>query len=288
LKSKSRGPQLTQEDLDVLVSLGSQAVLAIENARLHEDLLRRSDFERELTFASEVQLSFLPNQRPHPPAYECFDYYEPARLVGGDYFDYVSLPDGRVAIGLGDVAGKGMPAALLMARLYSAVRLQLFTQPSPAKVLAALNDESFVQGLGHRFITFVLLMLNPQTHELTIANAGHMPPIIRSRDGKATSFGVKDSGMPFGISRNQDFRELKIPMEPGSAVIVYTDGVTDAMNPADELFGRAKLEQVVAAAAPSAGDLIKTIVKEVDRFCGARLQQDDMCLVCVRRLPKSE
>ena len=95
-----------------------------------------------------------------------------------------------------------------------------------------------MQGIGHRFITFVLLMLDPQTHELTIANAGHMPPIVRSPDGKAASIGQKESGLPLGISSKQEYRELKIGMEPGTAVIVYTDGLTDAMNPANELFGR--------------------------------------------------
>ena len=101
-----------------------------------------SDIERQLTFAVQVQLGFLPNQRPNPPGYECFDYYEPAQTVGGDYFDYIALPDGRIAIGLADVAGKGIPAALLMARLYSAVRLHLFTQPTSAKVLSGSTRRS--------------------------------------------------------------------------------------------------------------------------------------------------
>ncbi len=144
-----------------------------------------------------------------------------------------------------------------------------------------------MQGIGDRFITFVLLVLDPQTHELTIANAGHMPPIVRSTDGKAASIGQEDSGMPLGISQNQDYQELKIAMEPGMAVVVYTDGLTDAMSPANELFGRARLEQIIAAATVPAGELVKAIVKEVDRFCGTRLQGDDLCLVCVRRLPSN-
>jgi len=131
-------------------------------------------------------------------------------------------------------------------------------------------------------------MLDPQTHELTIANAGHMPPIVRSPDGNAASIGQEGSGMPLGISRTQDYRELKIAMEPGTAVIVYTDGVTDAASRADELFGRTRLEEFIAAAtAPAAAELVKAIVKEVDCFCGTRLQRDDMCLVCVRRLPSN-
>ncbi len=284
LQTQSLRQQFTQSDLDVLVSVGSQAILAIENARLHEDLLRRSDIERELRFATQVQLGFLPDRRPDPPGYEFFDYYEPAERVGGDYFDYIELNDGRIVIGLADVAGKGIPAALLMARLYSSVRLHLFSQPTPAKALSALNTEIHAQGMGHRFVTFVLLTLDPVRHELSIANAGHLPPIIRAGDGKTYSLGRTESGMPLGIKAEQEYRELKLALDPGTSVVVYTDGITEAMNAANELFGRVRLEQFVSSVSGSSEDLTKAIVTEVDRFCGTRPQRDDMCLVCLRRL----
>ena len=174
-----------------------------------------------------------------------------------------------------------------MARLYSAVRLHLFTQPTPGKVLAALNEEIHTQGMGHRFVTFVLLMLNPETHELTIANAGHLPPIVRSPDGEATSIGRKESGMPLGIRSNQQYGELTLQIEPGTNLTVYTDGITEAMNPAHDLFGRVRLEEFIAAHPGSAEQLVKTIVTEVDRFCGNRPQRDDMCVVCLRRSPEA-
>jgi sigma-B regulation protein RsbU (phosphoserine phosphatase) len=284
LQTQSLRHQFTQSDLDVLVSVGSQAILAIENARLHEDLLRRSDIERELRFATQVQLGFLPDRRPDPPGYEFFDYYEPAERVGGDYFDYITLNDGRIAIGLADVAGKGIPAALLMARLYSSVRLHLFSQPTPGKVLSALNAEVHSQGMGHRFVTFVLLTLDPVRHEMTIANAGHLPPIIRVRDSKVCSVGRNESGMPLGINPQQEYGEIKLALEPGTSVVVYTDGITEAMNAANDLFGRARLEKFISSISGSAEDLTKAIVTEVDRFCGTRPQRDDMCLVCLRRL----
>ncbi len=284
LQTQSLRHQFTQSDLDVLISVGSQAILAIENARLHEDLLRRSDIERELRFATQVQLGFLPEVRPNPPGYEFFDYYEPAERVGGDYFDYIQLNDGRTAISLADVAGKGIPAALLMARLYSSVRLHMFSQPTPGKVLSGLNAEIYSQGMGHRFVTFVLLILDPLRHEMTIANAGHLPPIIRTTDGKVCSIGRKESGMPLGINPHTDYGELKLAIEPGTSVVVYTDGITEAMNASNELFGRAQLEKLVSSISGSAEDLTKAIVTEVDRFCGTRPQRDDMCLVCLQRL----
>jgi serine phosphatase RsbU (regulator of sigma subunit)/pSer/pThr/pTyr-binding forkhead associated (FHA) protein len=287
LQTQSLRQQFTQSDLDVLVSVGSQAILAVENARLHEDLLRRSNIERELQFATQVQLGFLPDRRPSPPGYEFFDYYEPAERVGGDYFDYIELNDGRIAIGLADVAGKGIPAALLMARLYSSVRLHLFSQPTSAKALTALNAEIHAQGMGHRFVTFVLLTLDPVRNEMTIANAGHLPPIIRACDGQTHSIGRQESGMPLGINPEQEYRELKLSLEPGMSVVVYTDGITEAMNAANELFGRVRLEQFVSSISGSSEDLTKAIVTDVDRFCGTRPQRDDMCLVCLRRLEDS-
>jgi serine phosphatase RsbU (regulator of sigma subunit)/pSer/pThr/pTyr-binding forkhead associated (FHA) protein len=287
LDTRNLGQQFTQSDLDVMVSVASQASLAIDNARLHEDLLRRSDIERELRFATQVQLGFLPEHRPSLEGYEFFDYYEPAQRVGGDYFDYIALPEGRVAIGLADVAGKGIPAALLMARLNSSVRLHLMTQPSAGKVLSALNAEIYAQGMGHRFVTFVLLLLDPRTHELTIANAGHLPPIVRTGSAQVRSLDRKSSGMPLGITPAQDYAELKLPIEPDMTVTVYTDGITEAMNPETELFGRERLERFITASPSAPAELVKGIVSEVDRFCGSRPQRDDMCLVCVRRLPAS-
>ncbi|HEV3301517.1 MAG TPA: SpoIIE family protein phosphatase [Planctomycetaceae bacterium] len=284
LQTQSLRQQFTQSDLDVLISVGSQAILAIENARLHEDLLRRSDIERELRFATQVQLGFLPEIRPNPPGYEFFDYYEPAERVGGDYFDYIQLNDGRIAIALADVAGKGIPAALLMARLYSSVRLHLFSQPTPAKALSALNAEIHAQGMGHRFVTFVLLTLDPVRHETTLVNAGHLPPIVRTADGQSTSVGRKESGMPLGINPEQEYREITLALESGTSVVLYTDGITESMNAANDLFGRARLENFVSSISGSSEDLTKAIVTEVDRFCGTRPQRDDMCLVCLRRL----
>ena len=284
LQTQSLRHQFTQSDLDVLISVGSQAILAIENARLHEDLLRRSDIERELRFATQVQLGFLPEIRPNPPGYEFFDYYEPAERVGGDYFDYIQLNDGRIAIALADVAGKGIPAALLMARLYSSVRLHLFSQPTPGKALSALNAEIHAQGMGHRFVTFVLLTLDPVRHETTIVNAGHLPPIVRTADGQSTSVGRKESGMPLGINPEQEYREITLALESGTSVVLYTDGITESMNAANDLFGRVRLENFVSSISGSSEDLTKAIVTEVDHFCGTRPQRDDMCLVCLRRL----
>ncbi|MDQ3329766.1 MAG: FHA domain-containing protein, partial [Planctomycetota bacterium] len=138
----------TKDDLDVLASVAGQIGLAVENARLHTELVAQRDIQRELDFAMQVQLGFLPSHPPDVPGYEFFDHYEAAQRVGGDYFDYVELADGRIAVTVGDVAGKGVPAALLMARLFSSARYQLLTRPTPGEALGSLNSEIARTALG--------------------------------------------------------------------------------------------------------------------------------------------
>jgi len=121
-------------------------------------------------------------------------------------------------------------------------------------------------------------------HETTLVNAGHLPPIVRTADGQSTSVGRKESGMPLGINPEQEYREITLALEPGTSVVLYTDGITESMNAANDLFGRVRLENFVSSISGSSEDLTKAIVTEVDRFCGTRPQRDDMCLVCLRRL----
>jgi len=284
LDTKSLRQQFSPDDLEFLLSIAAQATLAVENANLHEELLRQRDIERDLEFATQVQLGFLPNQRPKLPGYDFHDYYEAAMRVGGDYFDYISLPGGRVAVALADVAGKGIPAALLMARLYSSVRLHLFTQPDAASALTALNSEIHSSGLGFRFITFAVVVIDPENHEVTLANAGHLPPILRRGDGSVEAIGRKQSGMPLGVVARQEYGEIHFPLEPGSQLILYTDGITEAMNGQNDIYGRARLEQFIAGASSDPEELIKELVADVETFCGGRAQRDDMCIVCLQRL----
>ena len=151
--------------------------------------MEQRDLDRDLEFATQVQLGFLPKSKPKLPQYTFADYYEAALRVGGDYFDYVWLPDGRLAVAVADVAGKGVPAALLMARLYASTRFQLLTTPDPAVAVTNLNAEISSSGLGHRFVTFLLMVLDPLRHEMTLVNAGIRPRCYV--DGTAKRWGVR-------------------------------------------------------------------------------------------------
>ncbi len=272
------------DDLDLLVSVTAQASLAVENATLHDTVLRQRDYERDMEFAAQVQHGFLPDQPPKLAGYEFADYYEAAFSVGGDYFDYVWLPDGRVALAIADVAGKGVSAALLMARLHASARYHLLSACSPSKAMNSLNVEVANSGVGFRFITLAFAVVDPKTNEVCIANAGHLPPVLRTADGRAELLGMNESGMPLGIAPDQQFEELSVKMQPGDSLLFYTDGITEAMNSKSELFGKHRLIQAVASCGAPARDLVKSLVTSVERFCDSSPQRDDICITAVRRV----
>lgn len=275
----------SQDDLDMLASVAAQAALALENARMHSAMMQQRDLDRELEFATQVQLGFLPTEQPQLAGYEFYDFYEAASRVGGDFFDYIPLPNGRVAIGLGDVAGKGVPAALLMARLYSTARYELLSRDTPAAAMAALNQTLSASGLGHRFVTLVLAILDPRKHTLTIVNAGHLPPLLRTAGNEVRRLAADDSGLPLGVQPEYAYRATKVTLAPGDTVLLYTDGVTESMNPLNELFGMTRLEEFLRGAAPAVEDLGDELLENIERFCEGRPQRDDICLLAFRRLP---
>src|SRR5262249_50651046 len=152
--------------------------------------------DSDIAFATQLQMGFVPNQLPQIPGYEFFDFYETARRVGGDFVDYLSLPDGRIAVSVGDVAGKGAQAALLMARGCSDARTRLLTIPSPAEALFSLHQSVVSSGPGDPFVTMLLAVLDPRAHRLTLVNAGHLPPLLRRVGAKVEQIGADTCGLP--------------------------------------------------------------------------------------------
>lgn len=283
ITTRDLGQQFSNDDLDLLAAVSSQCARALENATLHETLLAQREVDRELEFATQVQLGFLPSEAPRLEGYEFADYYDPAHRVGGDYFDYIRLPNGNLAITLGDVAGKGVPAALLMARLHASARYHLLSAGSAAEAMSSLNSEIATGGLGFRFITLVLLVIDPVRHLVSIANAGHLPPLLRSQEGRVKQVGQEKSGMPLGVLAQQNYQEFQLKIESGDTLLLFTDGVTEAMNAEQQIFGRARLERALEQAPPSVTEVIPYVVDEVEQYLDDRHQRDDMCLVAVRR-----
>ena len=275
-----------KDDLDVLASIASQAAIAVDNAELHESAMKQQALQRDLELAHKVQRGLLPAAPPSVDSYFFFDFYEPANQVGGDYYDYVELANGRVAVVLGDVSGKGVSAALLMAKLSGEVRYFLASEADPAVAMNRINASFSRSGWQDRFVTFVLAMLDPSTNELTVVNAGHMAPYLRHGKGLVDTIGEEQTGLPLGVDADFEYEAYSRPIEPGDFLVLFTDGFSEAMNSESELYGLERLRDLLCKDGTPVVDLGKTILDDVKRFVGGRPQSDDMCLACFGRLPK--
>ena len=282
-----------QDDLDLLVAVAGQISVAVQNAQLHKVLVRQREMEQELLFARQVMQTLLPERPASVPGYEFWAYYEPARHVGGDYYGFFPLGQDlpakpgicatRWAIAVGDVVGKGMPAALLTAKLSAEVRLFLQGDHDPAWVVSQLNHQFDDGGVLDLYITFLLVVLDVEHHRLSVVNAGHPCPLIRRRDGRLEELGKSVSGLPLAVMPDYPYEIAETTLEPGETVILYTDGVTDAMNAAGDRFGDDRLRQALSGAAPGAAAAGDPIVKAVQGFVADRPQFDDITLVCLAR-----
>jgi serine phosphatase RsbU (regulator of sigma subunit) len=274
--------RFSAEDLDVLVNIANLVGQAVDHAHLHQTALQFDRRERDLETARQVQTHFLPRERPSVAGYDLFDYYNPADAVGGDYFGYTILPDGQLAIAVGDVAGHGIPAALLMARLCSEARYCLVTNLIPSDAVESLNRELSKQTFSY-FITFALCVLDPLRHELTVVNAGHMPPLLRRRDtGQIEAVAPDISSPPLGIDPDLRYEQARIALAPGDLMMLYTDGVSEARGPSGAMYGTERIEEV-AAKSGGPKDTLKRLLSDVRRFTKGNKQEDDVCVVAFSR-----
>ena len=270
----------------MLASVATQAGIAIDNAQMHENALQQKAIERDLEVAHEVQKGFLPEHSPQIEGYDFFGYYKPANHIGGDYYDYIHLPDGRVAVIVADVVGHGIAAALLMAKLAAEAKFSLAIESDVGDAVNRLNDSMSNLQLD-RFVTMIMVVLDPETHEAIIVNAGHMAPLWRHNGGKVEEPGADISGLPLGIASGLTYETLTINLAPGDTLTMYTDGINECCNDANEMYGMDRIRQHVDAADGITVEVLgKEIITDVRKFLGAAKPDDDMCLVCVRRPPE--
>jgi serine phosphatase RsbU (regulator of sigma subunit) len=271
IDTRDRKSPFRAEDLDVLLCASTQAARAIELANLHEEL-------RDLEAATRIQQSFLPERPPSCAGLQFFDHYAPARQVGGDYYDYIPLPGNRLAVTLGDVAGKGVSAALLMARLSAAARFCLATAGSPSEAVRQLNRALARDFDNGRFVTFLVAVLDLASYHLTLVNAGHPPP-LHLRQGEVEAVGAEAAGLPLaGIDR--PYEEFPLRLRPGEMLLGYTDGITEARNPHGEFYGIARLRDITERGATSPAAMGTAVLTAVRRFALGRPLSDDQTLVC--------
>jgi phosphoserine phosphatase RsbU/P len=270
------------EDLEILISVAGQAGIAINNAQLHEQALRQRAIERDLELAHEVQRGFLPTQSPEIPGYVFYDYYQPANHVGGDYYDYVTLPDGRLAIIVADVVGHGVAAALLMAKLSAEARYCLAMKPDPATALTELNQR-FCGPRSDQFATLIMVVLDLENHTATIVNAGHMAPIRRRRNGTVDEVAEEIGNVPVGIMEGVEYEQAVIQLEPGDTLTLYTDGINEAMDSRDACYTIERMHEQIRAFEGGMSGYGENLIDDVRRFMDRIPQNDDMCLVCFSR-----
>jgi sigma-B regulation protein RsbU (phosphoserine phosphatase) len=272
----------TQLDLEVLVTVATIAGQEVETIAARKATWDVGTHQRQLATAKQVQLQFLPQRRPQIAGYQFYDYYQPADEVGGDYFGYILLADGRLALAVGDVAGKGVSAALLMAHFCSEVRYCLATSPTPAEAVTLLNQDLSAEMLNYHFVTFVLCVLDPIQHKITLVNAGHLPP-LRRRGNKVEELGAGRGGLPLGCDRERGYEQIEFTLENGDAIVLFTDGISEAMNAQGKVYSTSRLREVLARVPGGVQPMAEGLLEDVRLHVRGRLPSDDICLVCFGR-----
>jgi sigma-B regulation protein RsbU (phosphoserine phosphatase) len=297
-------------DRRTLGLFANQAAIALENARLHLQALEKERLEREMQLAADIQRRILPRGAPEVPGYELLGWNRPARQIGGDYYDLFQRQDGRVGLVVGDVSGKGMPAALMVSTLHSALHLLLDQVGVGPALLEMLNRHVFESSTSNKFITLLLAELEPASGRLTYLNAGHNPGMLLrcpaagapaadiadiaagagpGAQGSANGLKVEElgaSGLPIGVLAGSRFQARSVTLEPGDLLCIYSDGITEAESPSDEEFGTARLLALLRqhAGRPLA-EVLEAIQGATGSFSAGLPQGDDQTLVLLRRTP---
>ncbi len=278
--------RFTEDHLKVLTTLSSVAAIRVENARLTEEQMERERLEREQQVASEIQQRFLPASAPHVEGYELQGISFPCYEIGGDYYDFIQREDGNMVVALGDVSGKGTAAALLMSSLHAAIHAQADTHDSIVSTIQAVNKYLTESIPPNRFVTLFYAELDPERGRLTFLNAGHNPPLIVHAGG--TMEQLASGGLPLGIMADAEFREGRTQLHPGDVLVIYSDGVSEAVNPTGEEFGPTRLYEVVARNLDaSASGIRDRIESALTKFCQGTPAADDITLVIVKRNAES-
>ena len=264
--------------------LEAQAILLSEENRMLE--LRVAEHLAELRLASKIQHDLLPESSPFIPGYDIAGKTIPARMVGGDYFDFIPVGQSRWAICLGDVSGKGLPASLLMANLQATIRGQTSVHDSPSGCLNRSNTLLCRSTGRNKFVTFFYCILDARQHRLHYSNAGHDPPLFFPRwdSGPQPTVRLEAGGTVLGVLEDTSYEEEVILLNPGDLLLLYSDGITEANGDAEEEFGEPRLISVAREhRGDSAVELVERILGSVGAHTGDRPQYDDMTLVVVKR-----
>ena len=283
------GPRLSEQeystdDRRLLTTLAAQAAPAIRVAQLvreqADEAAERERLAQELRVATLIQQQFLPRQLPELPQWQVAAFYGPARAVGGDFYDFVEMPDGRIGIAVGDVTDKGVPAALVMARTHSILRAEASRSSSPGEILSRANDLLVPEMPAKMFVTCLFAVLDPATGHIVLANAGHNLPFVRSGD---TVTEIRATGMPLGLMPGIRYEETEDDLGPDSNILLYSDGLIEAHDGGREMFGFDRLREALRID-DAGSDLLDRLLETLRTFTGTEHEQeDDITMVTLRR-----
>lgn len=273
----------TEEHLNVLTTLASVAGIRVEKARLQEEHVEKERYARELALASEIQQRFLPAHAPTVPGFELQGISFSCHEIGGDYYDFIARAEGGMMVLLGDVSGKGTAAALLMSSLHAAVHAQVAAGLDLRSIPERLNAYLLGNTPSNRFITLFMSELDETTGHLRFVNAGHNPPMICRADGQLIE--LKDGGLPLGLMSSADYQVGSEVLNPGDSLVIYSDGLTEAVGPDGDEFGTLRLAEVLReGVGDSAARLRDRIESALSAFTATAPASDDITMVIVKRM----
>jgi len=272
----------SQNDQKVLSIIASQSAQVIESARLYEEEKALISLREEMRMAKDIQLNLLPKSLPQIEGYQIAAVNIPARDVGGDYYDFINLENNLLGICLGDITGKGMPAAMLMANLQAALRSQTLVQSDCSKCINIVNKLLFHSTEADRFATLFMGVLDPTHNTLEYCNGGHDQPLLFSKGNKPV--GLEATGLLLGCFENSEYTMGKIKLDPGNILVVYSDGITESMNKYEEEFGLEPLEKIVTELQnKGAKEILEDVLTSVKLHSKDVPQSDDLTLLIIKR-----
>jgi phosphoserine phosphatase RsbU/P len=277
--------QFTHDDLDILMTVAGQAALAYENAQLVQIYAEKQKQDAEMDIARSVQQGLLPTELPRVEGYQFYASYDSARAVGGDMYDWFKLPGGKICLSFGDVAGKGVPGALIMSRMASCVQSTIRHVHDVLEAIGAINEHMCDSNVEGRFVTYILCIVDTNSHEVVLVNAGHMPPIIRRADGTIEKFDEELSGPPICVVDDYPYEAQTCKLAPGDLIVMYTDGVDEAMNPEGELYGGQRVLDFVKHGPPEAEPMGRLLLEDVRHHAQDHPQSDDITIMAFGRNP---
>jgi sigma-B regulation protein RsbU (phosphoserine phosphatase) len=271
----------TDENVRTLTLLAPQIAASVENARLYREVAdRERRMDADLKAASELQALLLPNQAPEIKGLEIGLGLRPAREISGDMYDFFEHSEDHAVIAFGDVSGKGVAAALFGALLSGLLRTLAPRRRSPAVLLKALNEKLIERKVESRYVALLLILWHPHSGELSMANAGALPPMI-CRKGEILDYSVE--GVPLGLLENREYEEIQFQTQPGDTIVLYSDGVPDQLNGHGEEYARSRLAKVIRANCHlPAQALTQKIFKDLDKFSAGAAAFDDQTLLVMK------